>query len=157
MEKRKPLEWRNCSEEELLLRIRESSAGWFTPDTIVFLEGEMGAGKSTFVRQLLSVLSPSALSLGSPTFPLVQTYRSGSGMPIYHMDLYRLKTVAELTDSGIEEQIEEGGALVLIEWGSLFQEELEVYRKYPERIGKRSILIEIGTGSPEGRDYLISF
>jgi len=89
-------------------------------NAIVFLEGEMGAGKSTFARALLSQLAQNFSSQGSPTFPLVQEYQSKTGGPIYHIDLYRLKNENELEDSGILHQIEENGALALVEWPDLF-------------------------------------
>lgn len=122
MTKKKSLAWLNCSEEQLNFRIQD----WIASDptafrnTIVFLEGEMGAGKSTFARVLLSNLAQNFSSQGSPTFPLVQEYRSKEGSPIYHIDLYRLKNENELEDSGILHQIEEKGALALVEWPDLF-------------------------------------
>ena len=95
MVKKTNLEWADCSEDTRRSRIRMEAAGLFGADTLVFLEGEMGAGKSTFVRVLLEDLCPGAKSLGSPTFPLVQTYRTSGGMWIYHIDLYRLKSARE--------------------------------------------------------------
>lgn len=131
------------------------AAGLFGADTLVFLEGEMGAGKSTFVRVLLEDLCPGAKSLGSPTFPLVQTYRTSGGMWIYHIDLYRLKSARELEDSGIEDQLEEKGALVFVEWGSLFEASLSFYLEHAGRIGKRVVKVLVTGESETTRNYLI--
>jgi tRNA threonylcarbamoyl adenosine modification protein YjeE len=138
MAKKKNLEWRNCSKAATLewrdvteAELRSLVADWArtaellgasagTGGSIVFLNGEMGAGKSTFARALLETLAPGQLSKGSPTFPLVQEYRHLNGKPIYHIDLYRLKHEGELEDAGLLAQIEEPGALVLVEWASMF-------------------------------------
>ncbi len=156
MVKKKNLEWPDCSEPELRDRLAGMAGESFGPDTLVFLEGEMGAGKSTLARLVIESLCPGAVSHGSPTFPLVQTYRTPSGMPVYHIDLYRLRDPAELEDSGILEQFEERGCLVLVEWGSLFDQDLRIYRETPERIGKRSLQIRIDSNGGDRRTYRIS-
>jgi tRNA threonylcarbamoyladenosine biosynthesis protein TsaE len=156
MVKKKNLVWPDCSESGLRERLAGILEEDFGPDTLVFLEGEMGAGKSTLARVVIESLCPGAVSHGSPTFPLVQTYRASTGMPVYHIDLYRLRDPSELEDSGILEQFEERGCLVLIEWGSLFNEELLVYTEHPERIGKRALRITIESGEDEVRTYRIT-
>jgi tRNA threonylcarbamoyl adenosine modification protein YjeE len=120
MVKKKSLVWRDCSEEELGDYVSRWLKTVDLTNAVVFLEGIMGAGKSTFVREVLRVLSPDSQSQGSPTFPLVQTYQTKTGVPFYHIDLYRLKSEAELSDSGIESQIDEVGSIACIEWASLF-------------------------------------
>lgn len=153
MTKKKKHEWLNCSEQQLKLKIEE----WIqkTPsgfkNTIVFLEGEMGSGKSTFARILLSELVSDFSSQGSPTFPLVQEYRSKTGFPIYHIDLYRLKNELELEDSGILHQIEEQGALALVEWSSLFPDTF-LYWKDNSRFHTKQV-IEISIKN-ENYDHL---
>lgn len=156
MVKKKNLEWRDCSEAELRERLKEILDENFQADTLVFLEGEMGAGKSTLARLVIESLCPSAVSQGSPTFPLVQTYRTPSGMPVYHIDLYRLRDASEIEDSGILEQFEEKGCLVLVEWASLFADSLGVYLDTPERIGKRALHVRIDSDAGEYRTYWIS-
>jgi tRNA threonylcarbamoyl adenosine modification protein YjeE len=156
MAKKKNLEWLDCSEPELRDRLAGILGDGFGPDTLVFLEGEMGAGKSTLARFVIEFLCPGAISHGSPTFPLVQTYRTPSGMSVYHIDLYRLRDPSELEDSGILEQFEERGCLVLVEWGSLFEQDLRIYRDHPEKIGKRSLQIQIDSNGGACRTYRIS-
>ena len=156
MVKKKSLEWLDCSEEDLQIKIEE----WIKLETlsknsILFLEGEMGAGKSTFVREALRVLSPESISLGSPTFPITQTYTSQDGFSIYHIDLYRLKNEQELMDSGVLDQIEEKNVVAFVEWASVFADSFAHW--FDEtRINRKAIyLIRIKDG-PEGtRNYQI--
>ena len=86
---------------------------------IVLLSGELGSGKTTMVKalcQLLGVMDP----VSSPTFSLVQEYESPSVGTVYHMDLYRLKTVNELEQIGFSEYLDSGN-VCLIEWPALGQ------------------------------------
>jgi len=152
MEKKKSLEWRNCSEEDLFSRIAEWAGEVCRPGTLLLLEGEMGAGKSTFARAVIRNLACRSESQGSPTFPLVQEYRADQGFPIYHIDLYRLKSEEELEFSGIAEQIDSLDALVLVEWASLFPDFFSPYSR--EGSGKRVYRIEV-VGPGESRDYLL--
>jgi tRNA threonylcarbamoyladenosine biosynthesis protein TsaE len=151
MMKKKNLEWLNCSEEQLKSHIREwirtQPSGF--KNTIVFLEGEMGAGKSTFARLLLSELVDGFSSQGSPTFPLVQEYRARANFPIYHIDLYRLKNESELEDSGILHQIEEPGALALVEWPNLFADTFSYWKDASKKHQKTVLEIEIQSSSSD--------
>ena len=162
MAKKKNLAWLNCSEGQLEEKIHE----WVLKNpelfrnSIIFLEGEMGAGKSTFARALLSRLVDGFSSQGSPTFPLVQEYRAKEGFPIYHIDLYRLKNEMELEDSGILHQIEEQGALALVEWPQLFPEVFSHWRNESKMRMKRVLEVTI-SGSKKNpdrqyRDYKIN-
>lgn len=83
-------------------------------ESIVLLEGDLGTGKTTFVKRLLSVLSPLE-EASSPTFSLVNEYLSLKNESIYHMDLYRLENIDEALGIGIEEYLDSGN-LCLIEW-----------------------------------------
>jgi tRNA threonylcarbamoyladenosine biosynthesis protein TsaE len=84
-------------------------------DTRIFLlVGELGAGKTTLVKSLCSALG-SLDEVSSPTFSLVNEYRDASENPIYHIDLYRLNSVEEAIQIGIEEYLH-SGAWCFIEW-----------------------------------------
>lgn len=79
---------------------------------LVLLKGDLGAGKTTFVRGLTRGMGSSA-HVASPTFQLVRVY-SGR-VQIAHVDLYRLEDAAGLSDLGLDELLDEGA--VLVEWG----------------------------------------
>ncbi len=79
----------------------------------LYLEGDLGAGKTTCVRSMLRALGASGL-IRSPTFTLVETYRLG-GLTCVHVDLYRLRGPSEVDELGLRDFLE-GGCLLLVEW-----------------------------------------
>ena len=99
------------------------------PGDVVALIGEIGAGKTTFVRGLAQGLGVPASSVASPSFVLVRQYTSGR-IPLYHADLFRLDSLPQAANVGLEDYYEKGG-VTLIEWanqvpGVLPEEFLEV-------------------------------
>ncbi len=80
---------------------------------IVALEGDLGAGKTTFVRTLIRTLTSSDVEVPSPTFTLLQTYTTPNFL-LYHFDFYRLKNPEEAYEIGIEEAFADG--VSFIEW-----------------------------------------
>jgi tRNA threonylcarbamoyladenosine biosynthesis protein TsaE len=81
---------------------------------IFCLHGEMGAGKTTFVKELSKTLGVKD-EVQSPTFAIVNEYKAGSGDPVYHFDFYRLKRLAEAYDIGYEDYVY-SGYYCFIEW-----------------------------------------
>ena len=79
---------------------------------LLLLEGELGAGKTTFVRGVARGCGSSA-PVASPTFQLVRVY--AGRVQLAHVDLYRLASSAELVDLGLEELLDQGA--VVVEWG----------------------------------------
>jgi tRNA threonylcarbamoyladenosine biosynthesis protein TsaE len=85
--------------------------------TIVCFEGEMGAGKTTFIKALCESMGVPAADVSSPTFALVNEYRDARNQPIYHFDFYRLDSPDEAERIGALEYFD-SGYLCLIEWPS---------------------------------------
>ena len=83
------------------------------PDDVVLLAGDLGAGKTAFVKGLAEGLGVDPLEVSSPTFTLIQEYRGGR-LTLHHIDLYRL-TPREVDDLGLEELVV-SGAVVAVEW-----------------------------------------
>lgn len=83
---------------------------------LVLLFGDLGAGKTVFVRGIAAGLGADPDEVASPTFALVHEYGRGSA-PLVHADLYRLPNAAKetLSDLGLDERLE-GGSVVVIEW-----------------------------------------
>lgn len=85
-------------------------------ETVYAFRGEMGAGKTTFISALSQALDVDADEANSPSFAIVNEYRSGTTAElIYHFDLYRLDNLEEVMDIGFEDYLD-SGALCLIEW-----------------------------------------
>ena len=83
-------------------------------DRIFLFEGEMGAGKTTFIAEVCRQLGAND-DFGSPTFSLVNEYLDSTGRSIYHFDLYRIETPQEILDMGATEYFD-SGELCLVEW-----------------------------------------
>ncbi|WP_312768123.1 tRNA (adenosine(37)-N6)-threonylcarbamoyltransferase complex ATPase subunit type 1 TsaE [Epilithonimonas sp.] len=91
---------------------------------ILLLKGNLGAGKTTFSQFLLKELGSSD-EISSPTYSIVNEYDTPKGK-VFHFDLYRLKSVEEAYDFGIEEYLD-NGFLSIIEWPEIYLDELEGY------------------------------
>jgi tRNA threonylcarbamoyladenosine biosynthesis protein TsaE len=91
---------------------------------LVVLRGELGMGKTTLVRGMAAALGANADDVSSPTFTLVHEYK-GRKTRLFHLDLYRLETEAELETVGLWELADAGDALVMVEWGDRFASVME--------------------------------
>lgn len=90
------------------------------PSTTILLEGELGAGKTTFAKGVAEGLGIDRI-IKSPTYTLIREYKEGH-LPLYHMDLYRLEeTGAE--ELGLDEYFESDG-VCLVEWASFAPDEM---------------------------------
>jgi tRNA threonylcarbamoyladenosine biosynthesis protein TsaE len=82
--------------------------------TVFAFRGEMGAGKTTFIKAICEALGVED-TINSPTFAIVNEYRSATAELIYHFDCYRIKQIEEALDFGFEDYMD-SGALCFIEW-----------------------------------------
>ena len=92
---------------------RRLSALFRAGDTVA-LSGDLGAGKTTFVRAMIQTLCGADQEVPSPTFTIVQVYESKDLLEIWHVDLYRLHDQEEMSELGVGDAL--ACALVLIEW-----------------------------------------
>jgi len=88
-------------------------AGTLRAGSVVSLEGPLGAGKTTLVKGLAGALGINE-PVTSPSFTLIASYRGLTDL--HHVDLYRLESLAEIADLGLEELMA-GNAVTVIEWG----------------------------------------
>jgi tRNA threonylcarbamoyladenosine biosynthesis protein TsaE len=91
-------------------------AAGLRPGSVIALEGQMGAGKTRFVRGLVQALGGQPRSVSSPTFVLLNIYDTPA-LKVYHLDAYRVRTPYDLEAIGFSELLEQGG-VVIVEWAS---------------------------------------
>lgn len=133
-----------------LIRIKdisclESAAEEFLRQTegvsVYAFYGSMGAGKTTFISAICSVLGVGD-EVASPTFTIVNEYRAADGRSLYHFDFYRIDKPSEALDIGYEEYIY-GDGICLMEWPERIEELLpeDVLRVYisEEPDGSRTV------------------
>ena len=99
-----------------------SLAGMVKPGTVIAFEGDLGAGKTAFTRGLAKGLGCTE-QVTSPTYTIVNEYISGK-MPLFHFDMYRLRSADDLFDIGWEDYLERGGVCA-VEWSENVAEAME--------------------------------
>ncbi len=99
------------------------------PGDVLFLQGDLGAGKTTFTQGLAEGLNIKEC-VNSPTFVLISEYLSGR-LPLYHMDLYRIEEETQLFDLGVEDYFF-GNGVCVVEWPNIaeafFPESYAIFR-----------------------------
>jgi len=102
------------ADEAETLAFGEQVAKRITDPSVIYLSGELGAGKTTFSRGFLRGRGHIG-SVKSPTYTIVEPYEALPDMPVFHLDLYRLGSAEELAYLGLEDYLARKAAL-LIEW-----------------------------------------
>lgn len=116
----------NLKDTEILsLELKDILSKKKSTRQIVFLEGDLGTGKTTLAQHLLKNLGVND-RVKSPTYTLIEPYQ-GLSQKIYHLDLYRLQEVAELTHLGLDDLLQEP-AIFLVEW----PDKLKAYGVMPD-------------------------
>jgi tRNA threonylcarbamoyladenosine biosynthesis protein TsaE len=133
--------------EQETFDLGEKLARGLPAGTFVLLHGDLGSGKTSFVRGMAAGLGLDPGEVSSPTFVLVQHYRGS--VPLTHADLYRLETATAVDDLGLEEMA--GGGVVAIEWAERLPRAFEgsVSVKI-EDLGGDTRRISIEPGTPHG-------
>jgi tRNA threonylcarbamoyladenosine biosynthesis protein TsaE len=92
--------------------------GYIKSGSVVELIGELGAGKTYFVKSFCKYHGID--DSGSPSFSIVNEYKGS--IQVYHFDFYRIKKIEELLDIGFYDYLNDEQAITFIEWGDMFEE-----------------------------------
>ena len=103
--------------EEQMIAAGDALGAQLNPGEVLALCGDLGAGKTHFAKGLVAGVG-STDEVTSPTFALVNEYRSGS-LPVFHFDFYRIDDLRELLRIGWDEYLDEDG-VVIVEWADRF-------------------------------------
>jgi tRNA threonylcarbamoyladenosine biosynthesis protein TsaE len=110
-----PYSRKSVSESETSIIAKEFAAS-LKNGMIIILNGELGAGKTFFIKQVLKQFN--VTNANSPTFAIVNEYAGDK--TFYHFDFYRINTESELLNIGIEDYFSDEESVIFIEWGNLF-------------------------------------
>ncbi|GGH83397.1 tRNA threonylcarbamoyladenosine biosynthesis protein TsaE [Pullulanibacillus pueri] len=135
-----------CRSSEESMVLGERLANLLQPGDVITLEGDLGAGKTTFTKGIAKGLGVKR-TVNSPTFTIIKEYKGT--MPLYHMDVYRLEDEEDL---GFDDFFHSEG-ITVIEWASqiksqLPEERLEIYIKHGSEEKSRQFQF-----APKGEHY----
>jgi len=133
--------------EEDTKRLAHTLAGMAMEGAVIALDGELGAGKTSFSKAFAASLGVEG-NVNSPTFTIIKEYE-GTALPFYHMDVYRI-SLEEADELGLDDYFF-GKGVTIVEWASLIEEllpqnRLELYIEYVDET-RRRIAIK-GRGAP---------
>ncbi len=135
----------NSESEDETLHFAEALGKKLRPGVVVALAGEIGAGKTVFIKGLCRGLGvKKSEEIKSPTFVLLHLYQGK--MPIHHFDLYRLEKEKELDPIGFDEFISNQSAVSLVEWAD----------RIPERVPKEALWVRLKITGPRTREISLS-
>lgn len=119
---------RMSNSEEETERIAVQLARRLVPGSVVALEGDLGAGKTRFVRGLARGLGLDPDAISSPTFVLEHRHSAEGAVGLVHIDAYRIHSADDLASIGWEELLAEGASVVAVEWASRIGPALPPFR-----------------------------
>lgn len=136
----------NTTDPEQTLQFAEQLAHLLKPGDVIALEGDLGAGKTTFTKGLAVGLDIKK-TVNSPTFTIIKEYHGR--LPLYHMDVYRVENAYE--DLGFDEYFE-GNGVTVVEWAHIIEEQLPssrltVYLYHEDHDHRKIVLV------PSGKRY----
>jgi tRNA threonylcarbamoyladenosine biosynthesis protein TsaE len=102
--------------ENETINVAEEFAKILKPGDFVLLNGDLGSGKTFFVKNICAHYG--ILNVSSPSFSIINEYHNGKN--IIHFDFYRVKKIEELYDIGFEDYLLNDEAVIFIEWAELF-------------------------------------
>lgn len=127
--------------EEETRALARGFARTLEPGAVVALVGDLGAGKTVFAKGVAAELGVDG-EVTSPTFTLIQQYRGS--LPLYHMDLYRLRGIREILDIGAEDYLY-GDGVCVVEWAE----------KLGDRLPARAVVVAIRHMGGSNREFHI--
>ncbi|HYM22256.1 MAG TPA: tRNA (adenosine(37)-N6)-threonylcarbamoyltransferase complex ATPase subunit type 1 TsaE [Vicinamibacterales bacterium] len=130
------------SSEQATAEVGRRLAPKLSAGDVILLYGDLGAGKTAFVRGVAEGLGVSGADVSSPTFTIVQEYRGGR-LPLFHADLYRLDNPREIDDLGLDELTADG--VLAIEWAE----------KVPRPL-LGAIVVRIAHGDADSRTIILT-
>ncbi|MSP10118.1 MAG: tRNA (adenosine(37)-N6)-threonylcarbamoyltransferase complex ATPase subunit type 1 TsaE [Pelagibacteraceae bacterium] len=138
----------DISSERLIKQLAEKLAKYFKKGDVVFLYGEMGVGKTTFVRYLINQFQINKnlkkTEVTSPTFNLLNEYLI-NGLNIKHYDLFRLKNKSEIKELNLFEESRDN--ILFIEWPQIIEKKyysktIKLFFNYEDNFQNRSLKIK---------------
>jgi tRNA threonylcarbamoyladenosine biosynthesis protein TsaE len=133
-----------CVSTDVLSEVAHDIASHLTESKLILFYGEMGAGKTTLIKEICRQLGVTE-TMSSPTFSVVNEYHTNDNKIIYHFDLYRIKDIKECFDLGMEEYVYSGN-YCFIEWPevalSLLPEKYYSLSIKTEKDNTRSIILQ---------------
>ena len=126
--------------EEETAKLASEFADGISPGDVIVLNGQLGAGKTFFIKKTLLKLGVDTVN--SPSFAIINEYKGK--IKFYHADFYRLKNIEELYDIGWQDYLNEDEAVVFIEWGNLL----------PAALPNKKLEIEIFLNEDFSREFI---
>jgi tRNA threonylcarbamoyladenosine biosynthesis protein TsaE len=132
-----------CNSPARTQAVASAIAATLLPGDVIVLDGDLGAGKTTFVQGLARAMGVDEV-VTSPTFTLMRSYPTAFGVDLLHVDVYRLESEAEIVALGLPELLDDG-VVAAIEWG----------RRALPAIGPEHLSVELDLTDDNGARRLV--